>query len=149
VGPPALGGDGTACRSAGSGRVEGRAPGRLGRRLAQAKEFDQRRGSATSWLLALTVHQARKARRRSVVQQRTLLAEPEHAPSARDLDVEHALDRLSRRQRIAVELYYFLGLPVKEIAAVMSCSEGTVKSTMSDARRRLRTILGEQFYELQ
>jgi DNA-directed RNA polymerase specialized sigma24 family protein len=50
---------------------------------------------------------------------------------------------LSRRQRLAVELHYFLGLPVSECATVMSCSEGTVKSTLSDARARLRLDLEE------
>jgi DNA-directed RNA polymerase specialized sigma24 family protein len=35
-----------------------------------------------------------------------------------------------------------VGLSVAETAAVMGCAEGTVKSTLADARARLRTLLG-------
>ena len=57
------------------------------------------------------------------------------------MDVERALGRLTRRQRMAVECVYFVGLTVAETAAVMGCSDGTVKSTLSDARARLRSLL--------
>mgnify|MGYP001796503771 CR=1 FL=1 len=49
-----------------------------------------------------------------------------------------AIAGLPTRQRLAVELYYVLGLPVAEVAVVMACSVGTVSSTLSDARKALR-----------
>jgi RNA polymerase sigma-70 factor (ECF subfamily) len=61
------------------------------------------------------------------------------------LDLSVALARLSERQRLAVALHYYLGLPVAEAAVVMACSPGTVKSTLSDARARLRAILGDDY----
>jgi DNA-directed RNA polymerase specialized sigma24 family protein len=42
-------------------------------------------------------------------------------------------------------MYYHLGLPVADVAAVMACSPGTVKSTLADARLRLRRELGEDY----
>jgi RNA polymerase sigma-70 factor (ECF subfamily) len=57
------------------------------------------------------------------------------------MDVDHALTTLSARQRLAVDCYYFADLSIADTAAVMGCSEGTVKSTLSDARARLRTLL--------
>jgi RNA polymerase sigma factor (sigma-70 family) len=56
-------------------------------------------------------------------------------------DLETAIGRLSGRQRLAVDCHYFVGLSVAETAAVMGCAEGTVKSTLNDARLRLRRLL--------
>jgi DNA-directed RNA polymerase specialized sigma24 family protein len=44
-----------------------------------------------------------------------------------------------------VTLFYYLGLPVHEAALVMQCAPGTVKSTLSDARTRLESLLGEDY----
>jgi RNA polymerase sigma-70 factor (ECF subfamily) len=57
------------------------------------------------------------------------------------LDVEFAVAKLPARQRLAVDCFYFVGLSVAETAVVMGCAEGTVKSTLSDARARLQRIL--------
>ena len=50
---------------------------------------------------------------------------------------------LSRRQRQAVDLHYFVGLDVTTTAEVMGCAPGTVKATLHQARGRLRELLGE------
>lgn len=59
------------------------------------------------------------------------------------LDMTSALRRLAPRQRMCVVLRHLEGLSVKETAALMRCSEGTVKSTTSDALRLLRGWLDE------
>jgi RNA polymerase sigma-70 factor (ECF subfamily) len=61
----------------------------------------------------------------------------------RGVYLEEAVQRLPPRQRLAVDCYYFVGLSVGETATVMRCSEGTVKSTLFDARRRLHRELEE------
>jgi RNA polymerase sigma factor (sigma-70 family) len=112
----------------------------LARAWAKRRQYDPDRGAPSSWLLAITADQAGKARRRAA---RPLAALPDR-PSADEearLDVEHALSRLSARQRLAVDCMYFVGLTVAETAAVMGCAEGTVKSTLFDARARLRELL--------
>jgi RNA polymerase sigma-70 factor (ECF subfamily) len=108
------------------------------------RRFDPARGSARAWLLAITADKAAKARRSSRRHPHLLLADDPPAPTlpARDLDIERALSRLTDRQRLAIQLFYYLGSPVAEIAVVMSCSAGTVKSTLADARARLRDELG-------
>ena len=105
--------------------------------------YDAARGTPRTWLLAIVADQSRRTRlrRRPTVE---LVDGP--APEVRredDLALEAALARLPRRQRLAVSLHYFVGLPVAECAAVMGCAEGTVKSTLYDARRRLREELGD------
>ena len=56
----------------------------------------------------------------------------------------HTIDReLTSVQRMTVLLYYYDDLPVSEIAERMECSEGTVKSRLYHARKRLREALGQ------
>ena len=58
------------------------------------------------------------------------------------VDLRRAADALPRRQRAAVTLHYYIDLPLAEVAEVMGCSLGTVKSTLHDARRALTERLG-------
>jgi RNA polymerase sigma-70 factor (sigma-E family) len=57
------------------------------------------------------------------------------------LDLHAGLSRLPERQRMAVVLRHLEDLSVTEVARLMGCSEGTVKSTTSDGLRALRTSL--------
>lgn len=116
----------------------------LVRAWTKGHQYDPARGAPSSWLLAITADRARRARPRRPA---AVPLEPEHAPPApqpdgdRALDLARALDRLPTRQRLAVDCFYYAGLSVAETAAVMGCAEGTVKSTLSDARARLRPLL--------
>jgi RNA polymerase sigma-70 factor, ECF subfamily len=120
----------------------------LARAWAKRDQFDPDRGTPTTWLLAIVADQARSSRRARV---RRLRVVDDHAelPDAAapetnlDLDLERAIERLAERQQLAVHLHYFVGLGVEETAAVMGCSPGTVKSTLYDARARLRALLGD------
>lgn len=113
----------------------------LARAWRKRHQFDPGRGTPSAWLLAITADQARQARRRRPVA--WLSGElPGRVRSTDDaVDVEFAVSKLPTRQRLAVDCFYFVGLSVAETAAVMRCSEGTVKSTLSDARTRLKTLL--------
>jgi len=52
--------------------------------------------------------------------------------------VHRALSRLKGRQRVCFHLHYVEGWRVDEIAAVLGCSEGTVKSHLNRARGKIR-----------
>ena len=60
-----------------------------------------------------------------------------------------AVRALPEKQRTIVVLYYFNDLPVREIARITGCLEGTVKSRLFGARRTLRKALGEEFESQQ
>ena len=60
------------------------------------------------------------------------------------LDVERALDGLSRREREVTVLRYYLGFDVVETARVLGVSDGTVKTLLFRARRALAAALGER-----
>ncbi|MEU0567067.1 SigE family RNA polymerase sigma factor [Nonomuraea sp. NPDC005983] len=57
--------------------------------------------------------------------------------------VRRALARLTRRQRAVLVLRYFEDLPEAEVAAMLGCSVGTVRSTAHRSLARLRTLAPE------
>jgi len=59
------------------------------------------------------------------------------------VDLWTAVRGLPRRQQEAVVLYYRLGVPVQEIAQVLGCGNGTVRTHLARAREALRTVLEE------
>lgn len=59
----------------------------------------------------------------------------------RKREVRAALDRLPARQRATLVLAYFEDLPYAEVAAVMGCSVGTVKTQVSRALDTLARLL--------
>jgi RNA polymerase sigma-70 factor (ECF subfamily) len=110
--------------------------------------FDPAKGTATTWLLAIVADTARASRRTrarwlKVVDDSADVPETPAVQRDPDVDLERAIAKLAERQQLAVHLHYFVGLGVDETAAVMACSVGTVKSTLFDARARLRTLLGD------
>ena len=56
-------------------------------------------------------------------------------------DLTNALGALAPRQRVALVLRYFDDLSEAQVAELMGCSVGTVKSTTSRALERLRAIV--------
>jgi RNA polymerase sigma-70 factor (ECF subfamily) len=70
-------------------------------------------------------------------------AEPSELLSAAEIDriVRSAVDELPEDQRIAFILREYQDLDYREIAHVMECSEGTVKSRLHRAREALRQRL--------
>jgi RNA polymerase sigma-70 factor (sigma-E family) len=58
-------------------------------------------------------------------------------------DLIHALGGLPARPRAVLVLRYFSDLPEAEVATILGCSVGTVKSSASRALERLRQTLDE------
>jgi RNA polymerase sigma factor (sigma-70 family) len=111
----------------------------LSRAWTRRSTFDPNRGTAAAWLLAITADQAGRAwrRRRPLIG----LLPSRIQPIDETIDLELAVARLPERQRLVIDCVYFVGLSVAETAGVMGRSEGTVKSTLHDARKHLRALL--------
>jgi RNA polymerase sigma-70 factor (sigma-E family) len=58
-----------------------------------------------------------------------------------DQSILKALDRLNERQRTAIVLRYWSDLSEKEIAEVLGCRPGTVKSMLSRSLSELRKVV--------
>ncbi|NJD03334.1 MAG: sigma-70 family RNA polymerase sigma factor [Ruminiclostridium sp.] len=71
---------------------------------------------------------------------------PEETAEAEDLKkiVNDAIARLSEEHRIAIVLRDIQGLSYEEIAEVLKCPEGTVKSRINRARQALKNVLASK-----
>lgn len=109
--------------------------------------FDPDRGSLRSWLLAILADQARSRWKRRKPATESIIPDIliPLSVSETTLDVRGAVARLAARQRAAVTLFYYVDLSVEDVAVVMGCSVGTVKSTLHDARLELMKTLGSYY----
>ena len=107
-------------------------PERYVRRMLTNQFIDWRRGS---WALRVLL--------RGEVDD-SVPATADHAQSTVDRDqIRSWLSRLPRRQRAALVLRYYEDLPDGEIAEILGCAVGTVRSSISRALATLRAELVE------
>jgi RNA polymerase sigma-70 factor (ECF subfamily) len=115
------------------------------------------------WLLAIVANEARTRRRAAgrraawtlrAAREQTASGDAAPSPEAAVLTGERrdellaALTRLGERDRTVLALRYLLDLPEREIAAVLACRPGTVKSRLSRATERLRAELAAMSAEV-
>ena len=95
---------------------------------------------------------ARRNRRRGEpIDQAEIEGWPDAAPSQEAQFLKHEsgtalserLGQLNRRYRLAVSLRYFEGMSIAEVAAILRCTEGVVKSMLFRSLRRLRREMME------
>lgn len=72
------------------------------------------------------------------------VSEAQTAVSDARVDINAALTKLSEEMRIVVELGVYQGLNYSEVARILEIPEGTVKSRIFNALRKLRQILEEE-----
>ena len=109
------------------------------------------------WLLRIVANAARN-RRRSASRRADLAlrafrdaASGDAAPSPEVLllaeerrrELLAAINRLRAEDRLVIALRWFLELNEEEMAGVLNCPRGTVKSRLSRAITRLRAVIGE------
>ncbi len=119
----------------------------------KATSYDSQRGSVQSWLLLRTRSRAldrlrklQTARKYALLtmHENNLAAQPK---SSGETDADHqravlAINNLPLPQRQVIELKYYRGLSLAEIAERCATPIGTVKSRLSAALRKLRNELG-------
>jgi RNA polymerase sigma-70 factor (ECF subfamily) len=107
----------------------------------------------STWILGIAYRRALKTleRSRNASAQDTIVAAANmpdgvlldalmHGAETHDW-IDSALAKLSAEHRMVIELAYFLGLSCEEIADIVGCPLGTVKTRMFYGRERLRHAL--------
>ena len=103
-----------------------------------------------AWVCTVAVNLARSRLRRLAAEARATLRLRSRSgtrPTVLAEDTERfwaAVRRLPQRQAVAVTLHYGDDLAVADVANVMGCAEGTVKSHLHDARARLADWYADQ-----
>ena len=106
-------------------------------------------GSFKAWMLKITLNKARKHYRKKRVETVPLETATEVSGNAERPEeivereeqthrLRQALDLLTTDHREVLILRYYNELTVPEIAKVLGCREGTIKSRLSRAHRRLK-----------
>ena len=108
----------------------------------------------STWIFAIAYRTALKALSRldepredlDAERRPSLEAGPEQALGERQVQklLLDAMDKLSSDHRVVVDLTYYHEAGYREIAEIMNCPVGTVKTRMFHARQRLKDILDGQ-----
>lgn len=104
---------------------------------------------ARAWFLAIVVNECRMALRRpwwKVIRQAVVPERPAQPTDSTvsSLDLARGLAALPAEDRAALFLYYWLDLPLQEVAGATGASLGATKSRIYRAARRLRPDLAEE-----
>jgi RNA polymerase sigma-70 factor (ECF subfamily) len=104
----------------------------------------------STWIFAIAYRTALKARSRldEPVEDRDDLQPVDHSDPERDLGQRQvrsvlmtAMGKLSAEHRAVLDLTYFHDVGCREIAEILDCPVGTVKTRMHHARRYLKDML--------
>ena len=98
------------------------------------------------WLLRVAANEANSLWRSAWKKRIVLLDETKELPVFKDSgqsELFEAVQKLPRRYREAVHLYYYEGYSVKETAEILSLSETAVQTRLLCARRKLKEELQE------
>jgi RNA polymerase sigma-70 factor, ECF subfamily len=117
----------------------------------QAVAFEGR-SSVSTWLLAMARYKALSMRRRRVEAElndgiASTVADPADDPETllqnkdRAELLRHALARLSPQHREILDLAYYHGRSVKQVAEIVGINEATVKTRMFYARKKLGELV--------
>ena len=105
------------------------------------------RSRARGWFLSIVANECRNARRNRWLRAVTFGLSPKLSIASgeerwvRDADVRESLRRLSHDDRLVVSLYFYLDMPVEEVASVVGSSVEATRKRLYRAIHRMRPDL--------
>lgn len=98
-----------------------------------------------TWLTRILIRECTYLlkKRNKVISIDQLEIKEHHAPSGMEekMDLHEAISRLEKDFRIVITLFYIQDLSIKEVSDIIEQPEGTVKSRLSRARKKLSELL--------
>ena len=113
-----------------------------------ARMHDQ--GKLRPWFLGVVANKCRNARRKKwfagvslgLPEQLSVVSAEE--PTLRGTDLRRAVSRLRHEDRLVVVLYFYLDMPLEDVAAVAGSSVGATRARLYRSIKRLRPDLSIQ-----
>jgi RNA polymerase sigma-70 factor, ECF subfamily len=110
----------------------------------------QDQGKLRPWFLGVVANKCRNARRKKWVagvslglpEQLAVVSAEE--PTLRGTDLRRAVSRLRHEDRLVVVLYFYLDMPLEDVAAVAGSSVGATRARLYRSIKRLRPDLSIQ-----
>lgn len=102
---------------------------------------------ARAWFLSIVANECRNARRNRWLRAVTFGLSPKLSIASdeerwvRDADVRESLRRLSHQDRLVVSLYFYLDMPMEEVASVVGSSVDATRKRLYRAVQKLRPDL--------
>lgn len=101
-----------------------------------------------AWLIRVVINRAKDIRasfwrRNQTDWEESMASLPFEEPA--DSRLFEAVMRLEEKYRIVIHMFYYEDYDIKEIAEILKCPTGTVKSRLSRARALLKTTLKEEW----
>lgn len=100
-----------------------------------------------AWLLRVTINRARTYVTSAWFRRTVPLEEAVTFPQEEQRQLDEALGQLSPGDRTLLHLFYFEELSIREISQLLHRKESTVRTQLTRARQRLKTILKGDAYE--
>ena len=97
-----------------------------------------------AWLMRVLVNHCRSRLRASSRRETLPLWEELPAPEPEARSLLEELSALPPQDRAVIHLHYYEGYSTDEIARILGCRPGTVRSRLSRARARLRDLLAPE-----
>lgn len=113
------------------------------RYIKKLPTFDNREHEK-AWFIRVTLNCAKTSLTSFWKTKTTELDEAITIPEAEKEDLSFALNKLSKKHRALIHLFYYEDLTTKQIADYMQINEGNVRMLLTRARRELKKILEKE-----
>lgn len=116
-------------------------------KLWKAKKTFESNGHMDNWLIKVCVNECKDSFRLFSKKHSPLDETPELAYNDKhfNMDLFNAVSSLSKKERLAVHLFYYEDMTVKEISGLLNIKETTIKSLLHRARKKLKAKLGDEW----